>query len=44
MVSATYTALFGTLVTAIAAQSVDIFLPEYGRYQDSLVAQSVGEV
>ena len=44
MVATTRTALFGTLASLVAAQTVDIFLPEYGRYQDLLVAQNVGEV
>ncbi|KAL9110521.1 MAG: hypothetical protein Q9227_004879 [Pyrenula ochraceoflavens] len=40
MVATIYTALLGGLASIIAAQTVDIFLPEYGRYQDTLVAQS----
>lgn len=44
MIAATSTVLLGTLASVVTAQTVDIFLPEYGRYSDSLVAQSVGEV
>ncbi|KAJ9263155.1 hypothetical protein DTO195F2_3133 [Paecilomyces variotii] len=43
MIAATSTVLLGTLASVVTAQTVDIFLPEYGRYSDSLVAQSVGE-
>ncbi|RDW79395.1 hypothetical protein BP6252_04033 [Coleophoma cylindrospora] len=43
MVVTIHAALLGALTSIVAAQTVDIFLPEYGRYQDSLVAESVGE-
>lgn len=44
MVATTGTALLAALASVVAAQTVDIYLPEYGRYEDLLVAESVGEV
>ncbi|GAD99506.1 hypothetical protein PVAR5_8221 [Paecilomyces variotii No. 5] len=43
MIASAPAILLGAIASVVAAQTVDIFLPEYGRYSDSLVAQNVGE-
>ncbi|KAL1859253.1 hypothetical protein Plec18167_007816 [Paecilomyces lecythidis] len=43
MIVSAPTVLLGTFASIVASQTVDIFLPGYGRYSDSLVAQNVGE-